>query len=1003
VVGVNFADSGELKCRFADKVVPAHYIDPTHAWCITPKGDQAGYVDFGLAVYGEDYSGDFIRYLYMNKPIIDKVYPLCGPTTGMTQITITGKNFVRIGANRAYCIFGKDRYEPITIINETLMYCDSPSVLDANGNNINNTEKYSFEVTLNLADIINPNLTFHYYTQPSIYSIYPFSGPLKGNTSVSIKGSDFSKYCKLTVRYGTTQVDATLSPDGEVKSKSPEVSCPGEVVVQVSLNGQQYTTNQYSSDETVFSYYSDPIVSYAKPSTFPMSGGSTISIYGYDFLLSRNSTKNKDGSKRMPYKCRFKDSKTGTILGETQADLVNDNQVKIVCKTVAVPNPMTNVIVEVSPNDQSWYPTENRISFYKSPIVRSIDPKFGMIKQHGGKLTVDGKNFDCDDPSCPLLKCSFSTDEYRILTSGMRIDSNTIYCDIPSMSRPEVTIFQVTLNGFDFTNDNITYTFYDAFVLSLDPPIVPVEGGTHVSVIGYGFAKTDQLKVKFLRRGEELRCGTKPCIIPAKYISSEELQFVAPPEVDVTDTAGHRIGFQPFEVEVSVYGDSFTENGIKLQYYEQPDVGKLTEDGSNYIFHQGSIDTIHFPVKIKTPEGTDPEEFVRKMKIRCRYQVGDETVVTRGTLVDYPFPTSYNAKNQKAIDCPLPPLKNTGNGVLSITLNGENYAAGIPITVKPELKIVSISPQCGQKAGDTRVTISTRGFDNADLNKLFFTWSTVCTAPIGRELLLEDNKISTITPPVPYVETSPGGTSLVYFAIEKKEILENGTIRGQIQNHYESLNEFLYYRMPIVKYVYPHSGSFRGGTPVLIEGAFFFNDLKHACTPKCKFGNKIVEAEYLSTVQLRCLAPPDVEKNAVSLTVTMNGFENVASEERHVFTYFPDSVIKDISPKSGPSTGGTLLVLTGSNFIDLSAYPNEFGCVFRSLSLNTIKKTNAKFLNSTTILCTTPGGWGAGTLASVDITYNGMEFTNSNQTFRFYQIDSITPRSGPASGDPSNY
>jgi len=233
--------------------------------------------------------------------------------------------------------------------------------------------------------------------------------------------------------------------------------------------------------------------------------------------------------------------------------------------------------------------------------------------------------------------------------------------------------------------------------------------------------------------------------------------------------------------------------------------------------------------------------------------------------------------------------------------------------------------------------------------------------------------------------------------------MADGGQRDQIHNHYESSNEYLYYRQPIVKYIHPHSGHHEGGTPILIEGAFFFNDLRHACTPKCKFGDKIVEAEYISTVRIKCITPASAHSTIESLSVTMNGENDVEMDSAHTFTFWKEPNVTKIEPTSGPSTGGTVVVVYGKDFMDLSRYPDEFQCAFRPEDLKKKPRyTPAKYINSSAIACTTPGGWDAGEIAHVEISYNGIESSKSGHQFIFYSIDYIKPLSGPSRGDPDH-
>lgn len=917
-----------------------------------------------------------------------------------------GDNFVYSGVKKAACIFGGNISTVAVIINETLLYCDTPSVLNSQGENVNNITNYTIDITINGIDVVPSNKTFIYYTQPTLISITPAVGPITGNTKINLTGSDFSTHCNVTVKFGTIEVNGDYqAPKNDqpsyINTSSPAVTCPGDTVVQVSLNGQQYTPNLYPDDKTVFTYYGDIFIAYNNPVTFPVTGGSVINIYGGGFLFSKNSTDLSDGTKKFNYTCRFKDSHTGQIFGSTPAISVQDDRIQ--CKTIPLDTINDEIVVEISPNGQDWYGIEENLNFVTAPRVHSINPQFGQIKQSGTKLNVTGINFDCEDPKCPHLKCSFSTDEYNILTHGERIDSNHIICDIPSVSRPDVTILRITVDGVDFTPDNVTYTFYEAFILAADPEIIPVEGGTNVTLIGYGFADSGEIIIELEQNEILLKCANTTdgnCYLPGRYKNSQRLEFTAPPQKDVNKNSGQNIFFEPFNVEASVYGNSFTDNNISLMYYEQPILGNLTPDGSPYPFHRGSSDSVYVPITIKVPPGMDPEVFLRKTKLRCRYEIGDEVIITEATLVKYPLPVESSPSDQKVLTCPIPDSKNTGVGNLSISINGQDFVGSEPIRVLEKLKIKNINPTCGPTKGGSHVKVSSKGVDDTDIGNLFFTWSTVCTSPILKDWFIDNSTIATIAPPAPVPVGSPGGASLVMFSVDKKLQLANNTVENRVRNHFESTYEYLYYPQPYIQTMYPHSGNYKGGTPITVEGAFLFEDKEHSCTPKCRFGDKVVEGEFISTVRVKCIAPPGEAGSNVAMSVSMNGFEDADTLVNHRFYYLNDSKINDISPKAGPSSGGTLITVSGENFADLSIYTSEFKCVFTSQNLEIPqKRTPAKYVNSTTILCTSPGGWGAGNIANVDITFNGIELTGSTHLFRFYQIDRINPLSGPSNGD----
>lgn len=46
---------------------------------------------------------------------------------------VTGANFVDLGSNSALCVFNKRIYTNATVISETEIICDSPSILNKQG------------------------------------------------------------------------------------------------------------------------------------------------------------------------------------------------------------------------------------------------------------------------------------------------------------------------------------------------------------------------------------------------------------------------------------------------------------------------------------------------------------------------------------------------------------------------------------------------------------------------------------------------------------------------------------------------------------------------------------------------------------------------------------------------------------------------------------------------------------------------------------------------------
>jgi hypothetical protein len=103
-------------------------------------------------------------------------------------------------------------------------------------------------------------------------------------------------------------------------------------------------------------------------------------------------------------------------------------------------------------------------------------------------------------------------------------------------------------------------------------------------------------------------------------------------------------------------------------------------------------------------------------------------------------------------------------------------------------------------------------------------------------------------------------------------------------------------------------------------------------------------------------------------------------------------------PISGPETGGTQIYIIGNRFANVSD-PWKFKCRFTSMDRDIPPKyIPAYWINSTTVLCSSPGGWGRGDSVHVQLTLNGVDYSDNKFMFYYYNIGRHSPKSGPADG-----
>jgi hypothetical protein len=172
----------------------------------------------------------------------------------------------------------------------------------------------------------------------------------------------------------------------------------------------------------------------------------------------------------------------------------------------------------------------------------------------------------------------FNVELHPIYTKATYLSDKTLKCPVPKLSRPDTVDVEISLNGHDWTHDQVKYSYYDAFVLDIHPKIGRMEGGTEVSILGYGFADTgDELRVRLGSDDEPLQCSTSPnCEFPATYVNDREIRFSTPPATTITcQYSGRCINTDPIDVEVSLYNHAYTNNHIKFQYILEPEYTHL--------------------------------------------------------------------------------------------------------------------------------------------------------------------------------------------------------------------------------------------------------------------------------------------------------------------------------------------------------------------------------------------------------------------------------------------
>ena len=146
---------------------------------------------------------------------------------------------------------------------------------------------------------------------------------------------------------------------------------------------------------------------------------------------------------------------------------------------------------------------------------------------------------------------------------------------------------------------------------------------------------------------------------------------------------------------------------------------------------------------------------------------------------------------------------------------------------------------------------------------------------------------------------------------------------------------FRYFEPSMVIGISPRSGPETGGTVITVLGSGFSDDFPFMCsfsgatTPTNGIDSKevVIPASFLSTSRMTCIAPPASSADDLAIEKEVAIFVDFGdgvwtpipnapgdSTVTPTFTYVPSIQLTALNPDHGPTTGGTVVEISGTNF-----------------------------------------------------------------------------------------
>ena len=186
---------------------------------------------------------------------------------------------------------------------------------------------------------------------------------------------------------------------------------------------------------------------------------------------------------------------------------------------------------------------------------------------------------------------------------------------------------------------------------------------------------------------------------------------------------------------------------------------------------------------------------------------------------------------------------------------------------------------------------------------------------------------------------------------------------------------------PTISSISPTQGPETGGTTVMITGTNLDN------ATEVDFGATAVTSFTIDTATQITLTAPAGTGTVDVTVVTVGGTSTTSVADQ--FTYVPAPTVSGLSPTQSPETGGTTVMITGTNLDNATEV--DFGATaVTSFTIDT----------ATQITLTAPTG--TGTVDVTVVTVGGTSATSADDHFTYYvaapTVTAISPSTGPLAG-----
>ncbi|WP_228001490.1 beta strand repeat-containing protein [Nocardia australiensis] len=562
---------------------------------------------------------------------------------------------------------------------------------------------------------------------PTITSISPTSGPVSGNTSVTITGTGFVSIV-TNVKFGAVAASFTVHSPTQITAIAP----PGTGTVQVTVSATSGTSNGVP-----YTYQAVPVLSSVSPNQGTSTGGNTVTLTGTNLA----------GATAVSFGATAATS--FTVNSATQITAVAPAGAGTVQVTVTTPGGTSNGV---------------SYTYIVIPTLTSVSPNQGPAAG-GTTVILTGTGF-----------VGVTNVKFGAVATSFTVNSAT---QITAIAPPGTGTVQVTVSTAGGTSNGVSYTYSAVPTLtSVSPNQGSAAGGTTVVLTGTNLAGATAVSFG----------GVAASSFTVN--SATQITAIAPPgtgtvQVTVSTAGGTSNGVSytyiavPSLVSVSpASGPAAGGNTVVLTGANLTGVTAVLFGGvaaSSFTVNSGTQITAVVPAGVGTvlvtvvgPGGTSNGVLYDYIAVPALILIsptagplaGGTTVTLIGTnltgatavLFGATAATSFTVNSATQITAVAP----AGTGTVQVTVTtvgGTSNGLFYSYIAVPTL--ISVNPTAGPLVGGTSVTLTGTG--------LTTTQSVTFGGVVASFTVVSDTQVVAVTPPgaagaVDIVVTTSGGS-----------------------------------------------------------------------------------------------------------------------------------------------------------------------------------------------------------------------------------------------------